>query len=93
MIKSIAVIFALLSLGACTITKRVHNPGWHVEWKSNQQNEKQQDVSDEALGMTTNLRPNPAISVQNATVENPNEMSTEVRSQGPMQFVQIQLTK
>jgi hypothetical protein len=34
MIKSIAVIFALLSLGACTITKRVHNPGWHVEWKN-----------------------------------------------------------
>jgi hypothetical protein len=21
-------------LGSCTITKRVHNPGWHVEWKS-----------------------------------------------------------
>jgi hypothetical protein len=34
MIKSIAVIFALLSLGACTITKRVHNTGWHVEWKN-----------------------------------------------------------
>ena len=33
MIKSIAVIFALLSLGACTITKRVHNTGWHVEWR------------------------------------------------------------
>lgn len=32
--KSIAVFFALLSLGACTITKRVHNSGWHVEWRS-----------------------------------------------------------
>jgi hypothetical protein len=34
MIKSIAVFFALLTLGACTMTKRVHNPGWHVEWKN-----------------------------------------------------------
>ncbi len=90
MMKYLSLFILLSVLVSCTITKRVHNPGWHVEWKSNQQNENQQDVSDEALGMTTNLRPNPAISVQNATVENPNEMSTEVRSQGPMQFVQIQ---
>ena len=32
--KSIAFLLALFLLGACTITKRVHNPGWHVEWKS-----------------------------------------------------------
>jgi len=84
-------LFILLSvLGSCTITKRVHNPGWHVEWKSNQQNEKQQDVYDEALGMTANLSSNPAFSEQNAPVENPIEMSTEVCSQGTMQFVQIQ---
>jgi cation transport ATPase len=27
------VILCALFLGSCTITKRVHNPGWHVEWK------------------------------------------------------------
>ncbi len=88
--KSIFYLLLFSCLGACTITKRVHNPGWHVEWKSNQQNEKQQDVYDEALGMTANLSSNPAFSVQNAPVENPIEMSTEVRSKGTMRFVQIQ---
>ena len=32
--KSFTFLFALFLLGACTITKRVHNPGWHVEWKN-----------------------------------------------------------
>ena len=31
--KSITFLLTLFLLGACTITKRVHNPGWHVEWK------------------------------------------------------------
>jgi hypothetical protein len=29
-------LIALLTvIGSCTITKRVHNPGWHVEWRTN----------------------------------------------------------
>jgi hypothetical protein len=32
-VKSIIFFFALFLLGACSITKRIHNPGWHVEWK------------------------------------------------------------
>jgi len=27
------VILFVLFLGSCTVTKRVHNSGWHVEWK------------------------------------------------------------
>jgi hypothetical protein len=32
--KKISVFLLLCVLGACTITKRVHNSGWHVQWKS-----------------------------------------------------------
>lgn len=32
--KSIAVFLTLCFLASCTITKRLHNPGWHVEWRS-----------------------------------------------------------
>lgn len=49
MIKSITVLFALFCLGSCTITKRVHNPGWHVEWKNTFSAEKNQSVQDEML--------------------------------------------
>ncbi|GAB5416658.1 MAG: hypothetical protein Crog4KO_21470 [Crocinitomicaceae bacterium] len=28
-------IFLLLCLASCTITKRVHRPGYHIEWKKN----------------------------------------------------------
>ena len=45
-------IFYLLALltviGSCTITKRVHNPGWHVEWRS-----KQKSVQSEAIELKT----------------------------------------
>ena len=35
-VKSVIFLFALFLLGACSITKRIHNHGWQVEWKSNQ---------------------------------------------------------
>lgn len=43
--RKITVFFALLSLGACTITKRVHHAGWHVEWRS--KNLKTQELENE----------------------------------------------
>ena len=49
MTKSITVFFALFCLCACTITKRVHNPGWHVELKNTFSAEKNQSVQDEML--------------------------------------------
>ena len=32
--KYLSFLLFFIVLGSCTITKRVHNPGWHVEWKS-----------------------------------------------------------
>lgn len=34
--KSIIILFTLFLLGSCTVTKRVHNPGWHVEFYGSQ---------------------------------------------------------
>lgn len=37
-------LIALLTvIGSCTITKRVHNSGWHVEWKSTHSSEKDRE--------------------------------------------------
>jgi hypothetical protein len=47
--KSFTFLFALFLLGACTITKRVHNPGWHVEWKNKTTIEKGNSVRDEVF--------------------------------------------
>ena len=56
MMKSIAVLFALFCLGSCTITKRVHNAGWHVEWKysklKNHDTPKDQDIASDNLTKT-----------------------------------------
>lgn len=47
--KILLSLSIVLFLGACTITKRVHNPGWHVEWKSstlkNQEAPKDQEIA------------------------------------------------
>ena len=31
--KYIHLLFILAFVASCTVTKRVHHPGWHVEWK------------------------------------------------------------
>ncbi len=62
--RSITFLLALFLLGACTITKRVHNPGWHVEWKSTHSSvrESEQVAADES--MTERQTPNESISPQ-----------------------------
>ena len=45
-------LIALLTIiGSCTITKRVHNSGWHVEWKSNHSSDKDREsvAADQSL--------------------------------------------
>lgn len=32
--KNLSFLLLVALLGSCTITKRLHNPGWHVEWKN-----------------------------------------------------------
>lgn len=46
--KSVAMKFvcffgAVILATSCTITKRLHNPGWHVEWKSNHSSDKDRE--------------------------------------------------
>lgn len=44
------IFYTILLLGlmaSCTITKRVHTPGWHVEWKNTLSSEKNQSVQDQ----------------------------------------------
>lgn len=61
----IALLLGLLSLFSCTVTKRVHRPGYHIEWNKNYSkserqvaNEKAQETSDFAtnsLGTTVSV--------------------------------------
>jgi hypothetical protein len=54
--KILLSLSIVLFLGACTITKRVHNPGWHVEWKSsklkNHQTPNDQEIASDNLTKT-----------------------------------------
>ncbi len=56
MMKSIAILLALCFLASCTITKRVHNAGWHLEWKTttlkNQETPNDQDIASDNLTKT-----------------------------------------
>ncbi len=45
--KSAAIFTLFCFLTSCTITKRVHNPGWHLEWKNTLSAEKNQSAQDE----------------------------------------------
>lgn len=46
--KSFLFLFVFICLCSCTITKRVHNTGWHVEWKTsklkNKETAKDQEI-------------------------------------------------
>jgi hypothetical protein len=67
--KYISFIVLLSVLGSCTITKRVHNPGWHVEWHNSQKNLKQ-DAGELSLSMSTRST--------NAETISSNEITSEV---------------
>lgn len=43
-IKFVCFFFLFELIGSCTITKRVHNPGWHVEWRSTNQSAAEKEV-------------------------------------------------
>jgi hypothetical protein len=51
-------------IGSCTITKRVHNPGWHVEWKSTHSSGKESEQLATHVSMTERQTPNESISTQ-----------------------------
>jgi hypothetical protein len=49
LMKNILFVTSIFMLGACTITKRVHNPGWHVEWKNKTTIEKGNSIREEVF--------------------------------------------
>jgi hypothetical protein len=71
-------LIALLTvIGSCTITKRVHNSGWHIEWKSNHSSDKDREsvAADQSLVVgQTPKEPLPEQQLDEVIVtnENPN---------------------
>ncbi len=45
-------IFLLLFLASCTVTKRVHRPGYRIEWKKNYRVQKISDKEKESVSKT-----------------------------------------
>lgn len=56
-------------MGSCSITKRVHNPGWHVEWKSSNQK-----VAEK------NIETNPILSGEQLVYEEQSTMDPETNT-------------
>lgn len=69
--KIFGIALCLLTvLGACTITKRQHLPGWHVEWKKRHVAEDAQVVT-EKVELPDNIKatePPPALSTKDSVV-------------------------
>ena len=83
--KLITFLLTLFLLGACTITKRVHNPGWHVEWKSNHSSDKDREsvTADQSLlvGQTPKeSHPEQQQEEAHVTSENPNPVGNAILS-------------
>ncbi len=68
--KSFLFLFVFICLCSCTITKRIHNPGWHVEWKSNHSSVKNLEPVAEDQSLIAADSPTESVVVQQATVEN-----------------------
>ena len=80
-------IFYLIALsivfGSCTITKRVHNPGWHVEWKSNHSRDKDRESVAADQSLVVGQTPKESLPEQQqeeafVTNENPNVVGNTI---------------
>ena len=51
------LIFTMIVvLSSCTVTKRVHRPGWRVEWHSVRKAPKSNDTAETELGKTEDVK-------------------------------------
>jgi hypothetical protein len=79
-------LIALLTvIGSCTITKRVHNSGWHVEWKSNHSSDKDRESVAADQSLLVEQTPKESLPEQQAveahvTSENPNPVGNAILS-------------
>lgn len=73
-------LIALLTvIGSCTITKRFHNPGWHVEWKGKLSADKNQAIQNEVLpNEQVNINEQAHLNVENQQSSNEKYESYEM---------------
>jgi hypothetical protein len=62
--KKFLFITLISFLASCTITKRVHNPGWHVEWKSTHSSGKESEQLATNVSIKEGHTSNESISPQ-----------------------------
>lgn len=81
--KSLAVLILLFLFASCTITKRLHNPGWHVEWKTSMNKSQTQEntstsaaKTDQRIENSSETAPSYSQSMNVVEAEQPNELST-----------------
>ena len=81
--KSLPVLIVLFLFASCTITKRLHNPGWHVEWKTSVNKSQAQDNSsnssssvDQRIENSSETAPSYSQSMNVVEAEQANETST-----------------
>jgi hypothetical protein len=82
--KSLAVFILLFLFASCTITKRLHNPGWHVEWKTSVNKSQAQDNSstsassvDQRIENSAAATPDNSQTMNVVEVEKANETSID----------------
>ena len=83
--RTIYLIALSIVFGSCSITKRVHNSGWHVEWKSNHSSDKDREsvTADQSLlvGQTPKeSHPEQQQEEAHVTSENPNPVGNAILS-------------
>ena len=83
--RTIYLIALSIVFGSCSITKRVHNSGWHVEWKSNHSSDKDREYvnADQSLlvGQTPKeSHPEQQQEEAHVTSENPNPVGNAILS-------------
>jgi hypothetical protein len=81
--KSLPVLIVLFLFASCTITKRLHNPGWHVEWKTSVNKSQAQDNSsnssssvDQRIENSSETTPSNSQTMNVVEAEQANETST-----------------
>jgi hypothetical protein len=81
--KSLAVLIVLFLFASCTITKRLHNPGWHVEWKTSLNKSQAQENSstsassvDQRIENSSETTPSNSQTMNVVEAEQANETST-----------------
>jgi hypothetical protein len=82
--KAIFLLISICVLASCTITKRVHNAGWHVEWKSNRTGDKVQEsvAADQSLDVEQTQKESLTEQQQEEALvksENPNFVGNSIR--------------